>query len=152
MTWDPREGPGGGPACIESLGLAGPEEAASLHAALSVREHDYYAFIMERGDGWEVRLIVAVGFDCLEAVAVEVRGCGGARERVYGITDWPEISRVEVEGDCAYALAPAEPPYRVAATLHKLGLASRAPRGLEPLDAGEVEDRLGGEVPGTRVA
>ena len=149
--WDPRVGPRGA-ACIEELGLAPPGEAAELHAALSVREHDYYAFVLDRGEGWEVRLIVAVGIECLEVVAVEVRGCGKARERVYGITDWPEVSRVEVEGDCAYALVPAEPPYRAVAALERLGLRGRPPLAAEPLEAEEVEERLGGEVPGPGLA
>ncbi len=135
--------------------MFGAEWGPVLHGLLYPTEFNYFALVFPLEGGGEAWLILFVGVDCVEVVALRVVGCGGARERVYGITDWPEVSRVDVEGGCAYALIPGDPPYRVKAALEKLGVGepdpSKASR-LEPLDDLEVEEWLGVEDQGEGLA
>lgn len=143
---EPTQGPP--PRCVERV--LGASWGPVLHGLLYPTEFNYFALVYPLPGGGEAWLILFIGVDCAEVVGLRVVGCGGSREKVYGITDWPEVARVEVEGDCVYAVIPGDPPYRVRAALEKLGLTpdpGRASR-LEPLDDSEVEEWLGVEGQG----
>lgn len=147
---EPTQGP---VRCVDRV--FGVDWGQVLHGLLYPVEYNYFAMVFPLEGGGEAWLILFVGVDCVEAVALRVVGCGEARKRVYSITDWPEVSRVDVEGDCVYAIVPGDPPYRLRAALEKLGVGTPDPgkaSRLEPLDDLEVEEWLGAEVPGQGVA
>ncbi|MCE4602196.1 MAG: hypothetical protein F7C08_03905 [Desulfurococcales archaeon] len=116
----PRAGP-----CIEEVVAVDEAEFRLLHELLSSTEYDYIDILLHEGDGIEVYLEAFAGLDCIRLISLHARGCGpAALEYLKAAADWPEVSRVVIEGGCIDLEIPSEPPFRVARALDKLGVES----------------------------
>ena len=114
----PRAGP-----CIEEVAEVDEAEFRLLHELLTMTEHDYVDVLLHEAEGVEVYLEAFAGLDCIRVISLHARGCGpAALDYLKAAADWPEVSRVVVEGDCIDLEIPPDPPLRIARALDKLGV------------------------------
>ncbi len=98
------------------------ESFLEVYSTAYNREIDYLdVLVWERG-GIEAFFKSYVGLDCLELIDLRIRGCESeALSLLKGYAEWPEVSRIIMEGDCIELVVPPDPPVRVVEALRKLG-------------------------------
>ena len=107
--------------CLEDLDMVSAEDIVELEATLYTRPGTLYDVLVE-GGRYEVYLrVYSTLSDCLRVVELRVRACGEGSLELFKLVEWPEVSRAIVEGSCVELVVPAEPPFRVASMLRKLG-------------------------------
>ncbi len=113
--------PGAGP-CIEDVLEIDEGEFKLLFDFLTLQEHDFVDILIE-SDGFEVYIEGFISTDCIVVLALRIRGCGSAlAEQLRAYSDWPEVSRAILEGDCIELVIPPDPPARVREAVRKLGV------------------------------
>lgn len=108
--------------CLADLGLFSAEEVGELEALFYSLEHTIVdLLIWEEGD-----MISYLRFysrpDCLALLELRLRGCGESAKKVLSLADWPEVSKIAIEGACVEALVRPSPPAKVRSALNKLGI------------------------------
>lgn len=113
---------GAWPCLLDSLRVD-RREFQLLEETLYLSEYNYFDVLVYRDDDIEAFLVVFSSLDCLQLVELHIRGCGdNAMELLKAAADWPEVSRVIMEGSCLELVVPADPPLRVEKALEKLGV------------------------------
>ena len=122
MEDDAEPTPGAGP-CIDEALEIDEDEFRLLWEFIDLTEHDRVDILVYDSDGVEAYIEAFAGVECLQILALKIRGCGDvALEYLKAAADWPEVSRVVIEGGCVELTVPPEPPLRVARALDRLGV------------------------------
>ncbi len=114
-----------GASCIwEALrGYIDVDSFLEVYSLAYGREHDYVDILVMDDGKLEAYIKSYVGLDCLELIDLRIRGCGSdALAVLKEYAEWPEVSRIIMEGDCIELVVPPHPPIRVVEALRKLGL------------------------------
>ncbi len=119
--------------CIEDLEILEEEDVIELEATLYTREGTIYDVLLDKED-YEVYLKVysTIPGECLKTLELRIRGCKERGVELLKNVEWPEVSKVIVEGDCVELVIPSEPPPRIKNALGKLGLTKAKPIAFRP--------------------
>jgi hypothetical protein len=127
--WEPTPGA----PCLEDLEVLEEEDIAEVEATLYTREETVYDVLLDE-PRYEVYLRVqsTMPGDCIRVLELRVKGCGKEGVELLKNAEWPEVSRVVIEGDCVELVVPSEPQLRIKNALKKLGVEKVKPVAFRP--------------------
>lgn len=115
----------GEPVCLSDLNMFPQEELNELEAMAYRAEHTLLDLLIWEEGSMSSYLRLYSRHDCVAAVELRVRGCGDGLSKALSLADWPEVSRVVIEGECAEAVINPYPPARIRGALNKLNVEPR---------------------------
>jgi len=122
-----------GALCLEDLEVLEEDDITEVEAVLYIREKTVYDVLLD-DPRYEVYLKVqsTIPGDCVRVLDLRVRGCGKEGVELLKNAEWPEVSRVVMEGDCVELVVPSEPQVRIKNALKKLGVEKVKPVAFRP--------------------
>ena len=126
-------GPTPGAPCLDDLEVLEEDDIIEVEAVLYTREKTVYDVLLD-DTRYEVYLKVqsTIPGDCVRVLELRVKGCGKEGVELLKNAEWPEVSRVVIEGDCVELVVPSEPQLRIKNALEKLGVEKVKPVAFRP--------------------
>jgi len=113
----PRVGP-----CVEEL-LAKSEELDEINSVVQNREADWVDLLLYDNNEIQFYLRTFVGIDCLHIVQGILESCSEAgKEICKRYVDYPEVSRIDLQGDCIFLFIPHFPSLRIRKFMEKIAI------------------------------
>ncbi|MDP8002634.1 MAG: hypothetical protein ACP5I6_04840 [Caldisphaera sp.] len=113
--------PGVGP-CIEEF-LKKSEELDEINSISQNKETNYVDILLYDNEKLEFYLRTFVGIDCLHIIDGVLESCeNDIKDMLKKYADFPEVSKVEMQGNCIRLIIPSTPIIRIKKFLEKINI------------------------------